>query len=197
MKTSHVNHKVHSFWEGLKIFKIFTLLLSHIVPVKSYVKISQNFVAFSEYMNFKKEKNKLKIKLYHAHGSRRKFFAEFNSNGSSVAMCHCSLTQNRTEVRFLRFTGNRGLVFGLVDISTVFADIPFTVAMNELLCLKNAAPISHCFSPHTSNWRLWQLKKIKSLGPFWSYQLNSTANPAHLPQTLGQMGWIGSVVLLV
>ena len=117
-----------------------------------------------------------------AHGSWRKIFVKFNSDGSSVAMCPCSLTPNHTEVRFLRFTGNRGLVFGLVDISTVFADIPFTVAMNELLCLKNAAPISHCFSPHTSNWRLWQLKKIKSLGPFWSYQLNSTANPAHLPQ---------------
>ena len=31
--------------------KIFTLLLSYVVPVKSKVKISQNFVAFSEYMN--------------------------------------------------------------------------------------------------------------------------------------------------
>ena len=32
------------------------------------------------------------------------------------------------------------------------------------------------------NRHLWQLKKSKSWGPFWSYQLNSTANPAHLPQ---------------
>ena len=39
------------------------------------------------------------------------------------------------------------------------------------------------------NW-----KKSKSWGPFWSYKLNSTANPAHLPQKLGQMGWIGSAV---
>ena len=31
---------------------IFTLLLSYIVPVKSKVKILQNFVAFYEYMNF-------------------------------------------------------------------------------------------------------------------------------------------------
>ena len=30
----------------------FTLLLSYVVPVKSKVKISQNFVAFLEYMNF-------------------------------------------------------------------------------------------------------------------------------------------------
>ena len=36
--------KVHIFWEGHKI-------LSYVVPVKSKVKISQNFVAFSEYMN--------------------------------------------------------------------------------------------------------------------------------------------------
>ena len=27
-----------------------------------------------------------------------------------------------------------------------------------------------------------QLKKTKTWEPFWSYQLNSTANPAHLPQ---------------
>ena len=29
------------------------VLLSYVVPVKSKVEISQNFVAFSEYMNFK------------------------------------------------------------------------------------------------------------------------------------------------
>ena len=32
-----------------KFCEIFTLLLSYVVPVKSKVKISQNFVAFSEY----------------------------------------------------------------------------------------------------------------------------------------------------
>ena len=36
-----------------KFNEIFTLLLFYVVPVKSKVKISQNFVAFSEYMNFK------------------------------------------------------------------------------------------------------------------------------------------------
>ena len=35
-----------------KFCEIFTLLLSYVMPVKSKVKISQNFVAFSEYMNF-------------------------------------------------------------------------------------------------------------------------------------------------
>ena len=38
--------------KATKLCKIFTLLLSYVVPVKSKVKISQNFVAFSEYMNF-------------------------------------------------------------------------------------------------------------------------------------------------
>ena len=36
-----------------KFCEIFTLLLSYVVPVKSEVKISQNFVGFSEYVNFK------------------------------------------------------------------------------------------------------------------------------------------------
>ena len=39
--------------KATKFCKIFTLLLSYVVPVTSKVEISQNFVAFSEYMNFK------------------------------------------------------------------------------------------------------------------------------------------------
>ena len=35
-----------------KILQNLHLLLSYVVPVKSKEKISQNFVAFSEYMNF-------------------------------------------------------------------------------------------------------------------------------------------------
>ena len=38
--------------KATKFCKIFTLLLSYVVPVKSKVKILQNLVAFSEYMNF-------------------------------------------------------------------------------------------------------------------------------------------------
>ena len=37
-----------------------------------------------------------------------------------------------------------------------------------------------------SNRHLWQLKKSKSWGPFWSYQLNSTANSAHLAHFCGE-----------
>ena len=38
--------------KATKFCKIFTLLFSYVAPVKGKVKISQNFVAFSEYMNF-------------------------------------------------------------------------------------------------------------------------------------------------
>ena len=40
--------------KATKFCEISTLLLSYVVPVKRKVEISQNFVAFSEYMNFKK-----------------------------------------------------------------------------------------------------------------------------------------------
>ena len=42
--------------KATKFCEIFTLHLSYVVPVKSKMKISQNFVAFSEYMNFIKNK---------------------------------------------------------------------------------------------------------------------------------------------
>ena len=38
-----------------------------------------------------------------------------------------------------------------------------------------------------NNRHPWQLKKLKSWGPFWSYQLNSTTNPAYLPQNLDKL----------
>ena len=44
---------IRIFWEGHKICEISTLLLSTVHTDKSKVEISQNFVAFSEYMNFK------------------------------------------------------------------------------------------------------------------------------------------------
>ena len=50
--------------KATKFCKIFTLLLSYVVPVKSKVKISQNFVAFSEYMIFTKSKYSLTYKAH-------------------------------------------------------------------------------------------------------------------------------------
>ena len=44
--------KVHIFWEGHKILQNLHLTFVLCSVVKSKVKISQNFVAFSEYMNF-------------------------------------------------------------------------------------------------------------------------------------------------
>ena len=41
------------FEKATKFFKISTIELSYVVPVKSMVEISQNFVVFLEYMNFK------------------------------------------------------------------------------------------------------------------------------------------------
>ena len=38
--------------KATKFRKIFTLFLYYVVPVKSNMKISQNFAAFSEYMSF-------------------------------------------------------------------------------------------------------------------------------------------------
>ena len=38
--------------KAIKFRKIFPLLLSYVVPVKSKAKILKTFVAFSEYMNF-------------------------------------------------------------------------------------------------------------------------------------------------
>ena len=43
--------------KATKFCKIFALLLSYVVPVKIKVTISQNFVAFSEYMNFSKPRD--------------------------------------------------------------------------------------------------------------------------------------------
>ena len=46
-----------------KFCEIFTLLLPYEVPVKSKAKILQNFLAFSEYMNFKRKLYLLEVDL--------------------------------------------------------------------------------------------------------------------------------------
>ena len=43
--------------KATKFCEILTLLFSYVLPVKSKVKILQNFVAFSEDMNFKIKKS--------------------------------------------------------------------------------------------------------------------------------------------
>ena len=49
--------------KATKFCEISTLLLSYVVPVKSKVEILQNFVAFSEYMNFILEFCLLKVDI--------------------------------------------------------------------------------------------------------------------------------------
>ena len=46
---------------------------------------------------------------------------------------------------------------------------------------------SQWISSKINIWHLGQLKKLKSWEPFGSYQLNSTANPAHLPQNWAKL----------
>ena len=51
-ETSYKLVKFIYFQKAIKYCKISTLLLSYVVSVESKVEISQNFVAFSEYINF-------------------------------------------------------------------------------------------------------------------------------------------------
>ena len=60
--------------KATKFCEIFTLLLSYVVPVKSKLKILQNFVAFSEYMNFK---NKIKFDVHFVAGNFKSFVLFF------------------------------------------------------------------------------------------------------------------------
>ena len=50
---SHIKVKFIYSEKATKFCEIFTILLSYVMPIKSKVKILQDFVAFSEYMNFK------------------------------------------------------------------------------------------------------------------------------------------------
>ena len=52
IKTALVVIKFIYSEKATKFCEISTLILSYVVQVKSKVEISQNFVAFSEYMNF-------------------------------------------------------------------------------------------------------------------------------------------------
>ena len=56
-----------------KFCEIFTLLLTTVHTVKSKMKISQNFVAFSEYMNFAKSGILLSLTLWKSISSNRQF----------------------------------------------------------------------------------------------------------------------------
>ena len=52
MHDSHGKLKFMYSEKATKFCEIFNLIMSYVVLVKSKMKISQNFVAFSEYLNF-------------------------------------------------------------------------------------------------------------------------------------------------
>ena len=64
-----------------------------------------------------------------------------------------------------------------------------------IIMLKKFGRPGLSFSSHMNKWHQWQLKKSKYRGPFWSYQLNSSANPAHLPQKWAR--WAELAVLFI
>ena len=68
------------------------------------------------------------------------------------------------------------------------------MAKTELLYPKIRRHRYHWISHKMNVRHPGQLKKLKSWWPFWSYQLNSTANPAQFPKRMGQMGQIGGAV---
>ena len=51
--------------KATKFCKISFVDLSYVVPVKSTMEISQNFVAFSEYMNFSKKHSQFSLIFHH------------------------------------------------------------------------------------------------------------------------------------
>ena len=55
-----------------------------------------------------------------------------------------------------------------------------TPLRNKLLCTKNGGHRQKWISAKMKVRHARKLKKSKSRGPFWSYQLNSKANSAHL-----------------
>jgi hypothetical protein len=59
--------------------------------------------------------------------------------------------------------------------------------MNELLCQLFRALREQWISAKMKVWHPWKLKKKKSRGPFWSCQLNSTANSAYLAHFCGAL----------
>ena len=57
-----------------------------------------------------------------------------------------------------------------------------TLDKTEIIYPKNVGHKWQWISHRMNNRHPWQLKKIKSWDPFWSYQLNSTADLANLAQ---------------
>ena len=92
--------------KATKFFKIFTLLLTACTVVKRKVKISQNFVAFSEYMNFNinLEKNGMpEQSSVHFFGLRLSLLANF-PGATSMSIPGCmSILESRVYSKLYSF----------------------------------------------------------------------------------------------
>ena len=80
--------KVRIFWEGHKSLRNLHFTLSYIVPVKSKVKILQNFAAFSERMNFNICRKKKSYKIVRSLGDST--YAYFMTIACVSWVCVCS-----------------------------------------------------------------------------------------------------------
>ena len=127
---------------------------------------------------------------------------------SNVKLCNFSLQRNRIDLRFTPFIRLKSIEmyklgwmnpilvnFFLCEYEKTYfhvtleypamkhsqyVDWPVSYEWTIILEKWGRLDLTVFHLIHMSNWHLWQLKKIKSWGPFWSYQLNSTANSAHL-----------------
>ena len=79
---SHILKFIYSE-KATNFCEISTLLLSYVVPVKSKVEISQNFVAFSDYINFKCIE--LASKVLHGHFGSVCLFQVSKNDDKNVA----------------------------------------------------------------------------------------------------------------
>ena len=86
--------------KATKFCEIFTLLLSYIMPVKSKVKILQNFVAFSEYMNFNSRNFADKSRIL------QKLFKNVTNISTGIQLLTFSINQNhRYFILLFRYGG--------------------------------------------------------------------------------------------
>ena len=102
--------------KATKFCEIFTLLLSYVVPVKSKVKISQNFVFFSEYMNF----TSLQISIF---WNNFKQLTRFELHRVTVGKFRLELPETVTEV----VTSNSKKSLKVLSIEIIVINSPRTV----------------------------------------------------------------------
>ena len=153
---SNIKHyliKVHVFWEGHKILRNLHLTFV-LLPVKSNVKISQNFVDFSEYMNYNYQKarqirssNCIFRNLYYVCTDT------YECSTWSYSLCMHSQYYNHLKICSVSFTRTKSSERKLSGVCCYFCGCPSTQ------CTK--WEISYChffvfyarFRNKCSNWR--------------------------------------------